>query len=291
LRILQSGEFYKVGSSKVQKTDVRIVAATNKNLLHMIRTGKFREDLYYRLNTVPISIPALRERKNDIYLLFRKFALDFADKYKMPTIRLNHDAQVMLQNYRWPGNIRQLKNVAEQISVLESTRDIDVSTLQRYLPVDTPESLPVLNSQSSQQSDFISDRDLFYKILLQQKQELAELKAELERFKNQSVQQPVPEEHYQPVPIINQTHQPVVQVTHQGIVKQEDEYADYSAVDAMEREEQDTLSIPNLSNELIRKCLEKHNGKRREAAIELGISERTLYRKIKAFAKEEESDK
>ncbi len=287
LRILQSGEFYKVGSSKVQKTDVRIVAATNKNLQHMIRSGKFREDLYYRLNTVPISIPALRERKNDIYLLFRKFALDFADKYKMPTIRLNHDAQVMLQNYRWPGNIRQLKNVAEQMSVLESTRDIDAATLQRYLPADTPESLPILNSQSTMQSDFISDRDLFYKILLQQKQELAEVKSELERIKNLNSTQSVPEEHYQPVPLFNQTHPTVVQVSHQGAVKQEDDYADYSAVDAIGREENDTLSIPNLSNELIKKCLEKHNGKRREAAMELGISERTLYRKIKAFTKED----
>jgi DNA-binding NtrC family response regulator len=287
LRILQSGEFYKVGSSKVQKTDVRIVAATNKNLQHMIRSGKFREDLYYRLNTVPISIPALRERKNDIYLLFRKFALDFADKYKMPTIRLNHDAQVMLQNYRWPGNIRQLKNVAEQMSVLESTRDIDAATLQRYLPADTPESLPILNSQSTMQSDFISDRDLFYKILLQQKQELAEVKSELERIKNLNSTQSVPKEHYQPVPLFNQTHPTVVQVSHQGAVKQEDDYADYSAVDAIGREENDTFSIPNLSNELIKKCLEKHNGKRREAAMELGISERTLYRKIKAFTKED----
>ena len=135
LRILQTGEFYKVGSSKVQKTNVRVVAATNVNLMHAIHTGKFREDLYYRLNTVPISIPALRERKGDIYLLFRKFALDFADKYKMPVVKLTRDAQIMLQQYRWPGNIRQLKNVAEQMSVLEKERLIDVDILQKYLPV------------------------------------------------------------------------------------------------------------------------------------------------------------
>lgn len=287
LRILQSGEFYKVGSSKVQKTDVRIVAATNKNLQYMIRSGKFREDLYYRLNTVPIAIPSLRERKNDIYLLFRKFALDFADKYKMPAVKLNHDAQIMLQNYRWPGNIRQLKNVAEQMSVLESVREIDAATLQRYLPVDTQESLPVLNNQGNQQSDFISDRDLFYKILLQQKQELHDLKSEIEMLKSQNALHPAQVDHFQTVPIINTPQPAVVQVTHKSISKPEGEYADYSAVDAVEKDEKDTLSIPELSNELIRKCLEKHNGKRKEAAMELGISERTLYRKIKAFSKDE----
>ena len=193
LRVLQSGEFYKVGSSKIQKTDVRVVAATNKNLPHLISAGKFREDLYYRLNTIPVTIPSLRERKGDIYLLFRKFAADFAERYNVPPVKLNHAAQVALQNYRWPGNIRQLKSVAEQISILEHEREIDLPTLTKYLPKEGDERLPVLSDRtSSQQTDFVQDRDLFYNILLKQKQDIDALKNELAHLKAQLGGQFVP---------------------------------------------------------------------------------------------------
>lgn len=304
LRILQSGEFYKVGSSKVQKTDVRVVAATNKSLQHLINIGKFREDLFYRLNTVPITIPALRERKNDIYLLFRKFALDFADKYKMPNIKLTHDAQLVLQQYRWPGNIRQLKNVAEQMSVLESNREVSAEALKKYLPVETPERLPVLNSESSKQHDFISDRDLFYGILLKQKQELDKLKNEIDNIKH-VLSSPAHDKHISDTDIqkADDSFNPGTSaIIDAGVVdasvipkNKPSDYEYISTVEPLERREQEeeatddkiSLSIPNLSNELIKKCLEKHNGKRKEAAQELGISERTLYRKIKTIYNEE----
>ncbi len=268
LRILQSGEFYKVGSSKVQKTNVRVVAATNVNLMHAIQTGKFREDLYYRLNTVPISIPALRERKGDIYLLFRKFALDFADKYKMPVVKLTHNAQIVLQQYRWPGNIRQLKNVAEQMSVLEHERLIDADILQRYLPAETANTLPVLNSAPGQ-NDFISDRDILYKMIFQLKQEVAQLKEQVER----GVVSQIPSAQVLPQPSVNEVSH-IQETSYTAIDKEFEELNDVKEV-----EEQ--LSIPSANADLIRKCLEKHNGKRKDAARELGISERTLYRKIK----------
>ncbi len=271
LRVLQTGEFIKVGSSKVQKTNVRVVAATNINLPHAISLGKFREDLYYRLNTVPIMLPALRERKSDIYLLFKKFALDFADKYKMPSIRLSVDAQELLEQYRWPGNIRQLKNVAEQMSVLERERGINAFTLRKYLPVDGPESLPVLNN-TQQGGDFISERDIFYKILLQLRQEVDSLK---ETIKNmQGGQTPVLHRKSEDALTATIIHsEPKVDVvTHHT---NEDDYS-YA-----EEVKEPVLSIPDVNADLIRKCLEKHNGKRKAAAAELGISERTLYRKIK----------
>lgn len=276
LRILQTGEFYKVGSSKVQKTNVRVVAATNVNLMHAIQTGKFREDLYYRLNTVPISIPSLRERKGDIYLLFRKFALDFADKYKMPVVKLTRDAQIMLQQYRWPGNIRQLKNVAEQMSVLERERLIDIDILQKYLPVDNQDNLPVLNTGAAK-NDFISDRDILYKMIFQLKQEVATLKDQIEKITDADVQT---------------THR--VSISGTTSVLPQATVADnlHGIQDALytpvEKEFEDLqevkveqLSIPSVNADLIRKCLEKHNGRRKDAAAELGISERTLYRKIK----------
>jgi transcriptional regulator with PAS, ATPase and Fis domain len=279
LRVLQTGEFIKVGSSKVQKTDVRVVAATNINLPHAISGGKFREDLYYRLNTVPIMLPALRERVGDIYLLFRKFALDFADKYKMPSIKLTPAAQNLLEQYRWPGNIRQLKNVAEQMSVLERVRLIEPQILQKYLPVDGPENLPVINGGGTVQSDFISDRDIFYKILLQLRQEVEQLKEQMKG------QKPVPMPERTPtVPaIIHRETEIVAPILRKepetSIIRREEAVeADYSYAE----EVKDTvLSIPDVNADLIRKCLEKHGGKRKAAAQELGISERTLYRKIK----------
>ena len=276
LRILQTGEFYKVGSSKVQKTNVRVVAATNVNLMHAIHIGKFREDLYYRLNTVPISIPALRERKGDIYLLFRKFALDFADKYKMPVVKLTRDAQIMLQQYRWPGNIRQLKNVAEQMSVLEKERLIDVDILQKYLPADNPDNLPVLNTGASK-NDFISDRDILYKMIFQLKQEVAHLKEIVEHQEPRHIPSSIDAESVAPshgVSITAVSDKP--KVIHDTVYTTIDK--DFEELPDIKVEQ---LSIPSVNADLIKKCLEKHNGRRKDAAAELGISERTLYRKIK----------
>lgn len=272
LRVLQNGEFYKVGSSKVQKTNVRVVAATNVNLMHAMQTGKFREDLYYRLNTVPITVPPLRERKGDINQLFRKFSLDFADKYKMPVIRLSHEAQILLREYRWPGNIRQLKSVAEQISVLESNRVIEADVLKKYLPEDTPEQLPVLNSASGGNSDYISDRDLLYKMIFQLRQEIAQLKERVDIVSHGGGAREGD------VTLIGASN--INGIKHDSMAEE----AVYTQVDSVEKHENgndETLSIPSMNAELIRKSLEKHNGRRREAAAELGISERTLYRKIK----------
>ncbi len=251
LRVLQTGEFIKVGSSKVEKTDVRVVAATNKNLLKAIEAGKFREDLYYRLNTVPISIPSLRERKQDIYLLFRKFAVDFAEKYKMPAIRLTDPARVMLESYRWPGNIRQLKSIAEQISVIEHNREIGPEYLTKYIPAEGPEYLPVKTTEGHS-SDYLTDRDIIFKVLYQLRHEVEELKKRVETK---------PAEQVSPVLDINKNF------------SNSDTIVDY--------EEDVVLSIQNVNAELIKKALEKHGGKRKLAAAELGISERTLYRKIK----------
>ncbi|MDX9782729.1 MAG: sigma 54-interacting transcriptional regulator [Bacteroidales bacterium] len=251
LRVLQTGEFMKVGSSKVEKTDVRVVAATNKNLLKAIESGKFREDLYYRLNTVPISIPSLRERKQDIYLLFRKFAVDFAERYKMPAIRLTDPARVMLESYRWPGNIRQLKSIAEQISVIEHNREIGPEDLTRYIPAEGPEYLPVKTSDGHT-SDYLTDRDIIFKVLYQLRHEVEELKKKVDSKQTEQVSSMLD---------INKSF------------SNSDAIVDY--------EEDVVLSIQNVNAELIKKALEKHGGKRKLAAAELGISERTLYRKIK----------
>lgn len=252
LRVLQTGEFMKVGSSKVEKTDVRVVAATNKNLLRAIEAGKFREDLYYRLNTVPIAIPSLRERKDDIYLLFRKFAVDFAERYKMPSIKLTEPASVMLESYRWPGNIRQLKSIAEQISVIEHNREIGPEDLARYLPTDGPEYLPVKTTEGHG-SEYLTDRDIIFKILYQLRHEVEELKKTVDgKHKTDSVS-------------------PLIEIN-----------KNFSKSDAIVDYEEDViLSIQNVNAELVKKALEKHGGKRKLAAAELGISERTLYRKIK----------
>lgn len=249
LRVLQTGEFIKVGSSKVQKTNVRVIAATNINLRKAIATGKFREDLYYRLNTVPINIPPLRDRKEDIHLLFRKFALDFADKYLTPTIKLTPEAVELLEAYRWPGNVRQLKSVAEQISVLEHNRLISAEVLATYLPTDKSEKLPVKSSEAG--ADYLSDRDIIFKILFQLRQEVDMLK---ERLENDIPSAPV----VRPPQLMIHTE-------------------DISSVE----EEPQNFSIQTVSHDLIRKALEKHGGRRKDAAKELGISERTLYRKIK----------
>lgn len=293
LRILQSGEFYKVGSSKVQKTDVRVVAATNVNLMHAIQTGKFREDLYYRLNTVPIVIPSLRERKNDIYLLFRKFALDFADKYKMPVVKLTREAQILLQQYRWPGNIRQLKNVAEQMSVLERERLIDADVLRKYIPAESAQTLPALNTKG-QQNDFISDRDILYKMIFQLKQEVAQIKEQLEKTRIGTLASQNDAVQGQPSGHINigTSIIPTAAVGKSDIMEAvyapvDNDFEDVNEIGEVKEIKEEThdmpeqLSIPSANADLIRRSLEKHKGKRKEAAAELGISERTLYRKIK----------
>ena len=271
LRVLESGEFIRVGSSKAQKTDVRVIAASNINFMHAIREGKFREDLYYRLNAVPIYIPPLRERKGDIHLLFMKFALDFADKYKMPAVRLEPDARTQLEAYRWPGNIRQLKNVAEQISVLESNRQISAEVLRKYLPADDPNSLPVRNCDSGTAGN-IQDRDIIFKMLFQLREEVDELKAMIGR----------PDSN---VPEIPQVH---------ALPAKLSDIPDFSIVvpsaEVEHVKEETPLTIHDMNDDMIRKALEKHEGRRKAAAAELGISERTLYRKIKEL-KINENDK
>lgn len=295
LRVLENGEFLKVGSSKTQKTDVRIVAATNVKMFEAIKEGKFREDLYYRLSTVEINLPPLRDRKNDIHLLFRKFASDFAMKYKMPTIRLDEEAVQLLIQYRWSGNIRQLRNVAEQISVLEQNRAINATTLRNYLP-DTGTRLPsVIKSKDS--SDFSNEREILYKVLFDMKSDLNDLKKlTLELMKNGNTADVREEneslikkiysddkeessyENEQEVLEVLQLPQETTLIPPQPAETNEDPYHF-----AEEIEEEETLSLHDKELELIKKSLERHKGKRKAAAEELGISERTLYRKIKQF--------
>ena len=262
LRVLESGEFIRVGSSKAQKTDVRVIAASNINFMHAVREGKFREDLYYRLNAVPIYIPPLRERKGDIHLLFMKFALDFADKYKMPAVRLEPDARTLLEAYRWPGNIRQLKNVAEQISVLESNRQISAEVLRKYLPADDPNSLPVRNCDSGTAGN-IQDRDIIFKMLFQLREEVDELRAMV--GKPDSSVPEIPQVHALPAKLSDMPDFSIV----------------VPSAEVVPVKEETPLTIHDMNDDMIRRALEKHEGRRKAAAAELGISERTLYRKIK----------
>ena len=291
LRVLENGEFIKVGSSQVQKTNVRIVAATNVNMFEAIEKGKFREDLYYRLSTVEIGLPPLRDRKEDIHLLFRKFASDFAHKYKMPPIKLEDNAVNYLLNYKWSGNIRQLRNVAEQISVLETKRDISVQTLMSYLPSDG-NNLPSVIGTKKSESDFSTERDILYKVLFDMKSDLNDLKKlTLELMKNGSKVQEINPSLIQKVYgskdestfFDNQTRTEVIP-THTFAEQEEfnnDDTENY--LDAETVEEEETLKIEAKELELIKKALERNKGKRKAAADELGISERTLYRKIKQF--------
>ena len=293
LRVLENGEFIKVGSSQVQKTNVRIVAATNVNLFDAIEKGKFREDLYYRLSTVDIPIPPLRDRKDDIHLLFRKFAADFAHKYKMPPIKLNENAIQFLQKYRWSGNIRQLRNVAEQISVLETNRDISLATLQSYLPVEGS-NLPSVISGKKSENDFSTERDILYKVLFDMKSDLNDLKKlTLELMKNGSKVQDINPSLIQKVygstaseNEISFEEEPRINVipTQNQLQQEEfDDEDDQNYLDAETVEEEEVLKLEQKEIELIKKSLERHKGKRKAAADELGISERTLYRKIKQF--------
>ena len=298
MRVLENGEFLKVGSSKVQKTDVRIVAATNVNMFEAIKNEKFREDLYYRLSTVEINLPALRERQQDVHLLFRKFASDFGQKYKMPTIRLTEDAVALLQKFRWPGNIRQLRNIAEQLSVLEENRTVSAAVLHTYLPVHASTSnLPAVVNNQKSESDFSNEREILYKVLFDMKSDLNDLKELTLELLNNNDSNKVQEENetlirkiygknnteftnassgeteYLELPEpVTTTAQPIAAVP-----------ADDRYHFAEEIEEEETLSLQDKEIELIKKALERNRGKRKAAATELGISERTLYRKIKQF--------
>ena len=288
LRVLENGEFIKVGSSKVQKTNVRIVAATNVNMQEAIKKNKFREDLYYRLSTVEINLPPLRKRPEDIHLLFRKFCSDFAQKYSMPTIKLDEEAISILTNYRWHGNIRQLKNIAEQLSVLEENRMIKKDVLIDYLP-NLGDNLPAIISEKSEKSEFNNEREILYKVLFDMKGDLNDLKkltlelmqtSNISEFKKNNEQ--LINKVYQNENYSSEKNIEIVNVENNKSTEEnkdfEDKFDYIQEVKAIE-----SLSIQEKELELIKKSLEKHAGKRKLAAEELGISERTLYRKIKQF--------
>jgi len=288
LRVLETGEFLKVGSSKTQKTNVRIVAATNVQMRDAIQKGKFREDLYYRLSTVEINLPPLRERKEDIPLLFRKFASDFAQKYHMPTVRLNDAAQHTLSQYNWNGNIRQLRNVAEQISVLEKERDLTPQILRTYLP-DMGSQLPALKSDGKESSDFTSEREILYKVLFDMKNDLNDLKKLTLELMNQETSEAVQEKNQNLINKIygsNSSEEKsqnieslAVDNQYQEAVHKSEESYDYAETIV----EEEPLSLLQKEIEMIKTALERSQGKRKLAAEELGISERTLYRKIKQY--------
>ena len=300
LRVLENGEFLKVGSSKIQKTDVRIVAATNVKIVEAIEKGNFREDLFYRLSTVDINLPPLRERSEDIHLLFRKFASDFAQKYKMPTLRLDQSAIDLLLKYRWSGNIRQLRNVAEQISVLEQQREINAATLSQYLP-NMSSNLPAVISTKKAEGDFSNEREILYKVLFDMQRDVNDLKKlTMELMKtgnankvqeensslikkiynqdqnNEAVLAAIVEEEPNGNPMANK-----VEVLDMPNSEAELRKGNYDFVEDVKEEE--SLSLQEKELELIKKSLEKYDGKRKDAADELGISERTLYRKIKQY--------
>lgn len=285
LRILESGEYIRVGSSKVQKTDVRIVAATNVDVYDAVQKGKFREDLYYRLNTVPLRIPALHERKEDIHLLFRKFIADFTDKYKSPNVQLTEEAQELLANYKWPGNVRQLKNIAEQIAVLEKDRTLTPEALQGYLPQESKSNM--LMRIAPEHKDDFSERDLLYKVLFDMKKDMGELKKLVLKMVQSGISPTTFDDHS---PYINQLYReiespnadkysPSTLTIHHPTDDNEKEEEVSTAEEVEEPEE--SLSLIDQESDLIKRALKKHKGKRKLAAQELGISERTLYRKIK----------
>lgn len=284
LRVLETGEFIRVGSSKVQKTNVRVIAASNVDIPSAIDNGRFREDLFYRLNTVPIKMPPLRERGEDIFLLFRKFAVDFAEKYRMPSIRLDSEARNLLLRYSWPGNVRQLKNITEQISIIENEREITAATLSHYLPDTNGAKLPAVITNNATEKSFSSEREILYKILFDMKSDMTELKKlvfDLMRKEdinidfNESSSRAIknlfrevqaddrPDENEAPVDIPVHSQRKDIQDTEEII--------------------EESLSLAGKEVEMIKKALEKYSGKRKMAANELGISERTLYRKIKEY--------
>lgn len=302
LRVLEAGEYMKVGSSEVFKTNVRVVAATNMNMPRAISEGRFREDLYYRLNTVPISVPPLRQRGDDIYLLFRKFATDFAEKYKMPTISLSNEAKMLLLHYPWPGNVRQLKNVTEQISILESDREISKEDLMNYLPTPTVESnLPTLSSSSSHDKSFNTEREILYQVLFDMKKDMNDLKKlvndimqgravsvdNLPAVATETHTYPAVRHPFDAVQGYDSTYMsdpsfPAAVVSNPSVtkIKSQDDIQDTDIY------VEENFSLEDAEKDMIVKALEKHNNKRKYAAQDLGISERTLYRKIKQYGLE-----
>lgn len=287
LRVLETGEYIRVGSSKVQKTNVRVVAATNVDVYDAVKAGKFREDLYYRLNTVPLRIPPLRDRQEDIHLLFRKFIADFTDKYRSPNVHLTEDAQQLLTNYAWPGNVRQLKNVAEQIAVLEKDRMLTAQAFKSYLPDEGGANLPMRIPQKA--NDDFSERDLLYKVLFDMKKDMVELKKLVVGIIQNGINASTFTENS---PYISQLYREVDTPATAGIAEpsptltihkpaQSDRNPDFQFTHDAEEVEEESLSLIERESDLIRKALKKHKGKRKLAARELGISERTLYRKIK----------
>ncbi len=288
LRILETGEFIRVGASKVLKTDVRVVAATNVNLQEAVGTGKFREDLYYRLNTVPISVPPLRERKEDIIMLFKKFSSDFAEKYRMPPLHLSDDAGQMLMNHRWPGNVRQLKNLAEQLSVIEKERNITADIIGKYLPSDPYSPLPVLFNEKREDIEGMNEREILYKLLFEMKRDITDMKKIImQMLEDGQVSRSFQEEHAHLIEKIAKDRD-LPQVYHDSGInapegRNEEEELVESYEEAPHEFVEESLSLQEKEKDLIVKALHKHGGRRKKAARELGISERTLYRKIKEY--------
>ncbi|MFP4556563.1 MAG: sigma-54 interaction domain-containing protein [Bacteroidales bacterium] len=285
LRVLEAGEFLRVGSSKVKKTDVRVIAATNINILEAIQNGKFREDLYYRLNTVPITIPPLRERNEDIPLLFRKFASDFAEKHRMPAVTLDDDARRVLINYKWPGNVRQLKNISEQISVIEESRLITAEKLLDYLPDYNPTKLPALiNKNKASEASFANEREILYKILFDMRNDVNDLKKlVLDILRNDNTNIDVNPENAEIIKDLYNENLPAIKQTSHTDFQSKHFNHEHSNIQDTEEIKEESLSLADKEIEMIKKALNKYNGKRRHAAKELGISERTLYRKIKEY--------
>ncbi len=294
LRVLETGEFIKVGSSVVHKTDVRVVAATNVDLIEKVRQGKFREDLYYRLNTVPIKIPSLKERKEDIFVLFRRFAVDFSDKYSTEIIRLDDRARLLIENYSWPGNIRELKNVVQQLSVLSDDANITAEHLIDVVPNITQRNLPSLTGTNANNGQSFEEREILYKLLFEMKSDLNDLKSLVfELIQTNNLEFPsagsynssnaLPEkfsefrsqQSYEPV----RRYEAIQEDSHQPILIDDHASAEYQSTEIVE----ENLSLDEMQKEWIKKALKKHNGRRKDAADELGISERTLYRKIKEY--------
>jgi len=283
LRVLESGEFLKVGSSKVIKTDVRVVVATNVNIAEAIQEGKFRQDLFYRLNTVPINVPPLRDRKEDIILLFRKFALDFAERYHMPPLRLDEEAREIIINFRWQGNVRQLKNLTEQMSIIEEEREVNAETMRKYLPASSGKDLPVLYKKQESEGK-ISERELLYKVLFDMKKDISDLKRIVSDIvKSGGVSQDLQKNQTR---IIDELYTGTDNLQDQlDQIEIEEENNQHEQEDHYQQPEviEESLSLRKKEIDLIKKALEKHHGKRKDAAKELGISERTLYRKIKEY--------
>jgi transcriptional regulator with PAS, ATPase and Fis domain len=295
LRVLETGEFIRVGSSKVQKSDVRVIAATNRELLEFTQKGRFREDLYYRLNTVPIRVPSLRDRKEDIPLLFRKFVVDFSDKYKTKPIFLDAEARDLLAQYPWPGNVRELKNIAEQISVLSKTETINAITLAEFLPQPHVNKMPMLTGNTPV-GEFANEREILYKLFFDMKKDVNELKkmfveilqnpslgGQNVQFNRESILNELKDD-LSPVPtsVGPIIHHPANQIAHsnqQPVIIDNEQQGMY--------EVDESLNIMDMEKELILKALKKHRGRRKDASTDLGISERTLYRKIKEYDIEE----